>query len=226
MINKNLLFFVLILLLFVSCSSSRHSTYWVRGYKKPCTGLIEMECLEVFQGKNLKKAQWKTIYSSIQGFEFEQGYLKKVILQKEHLNPKEVPADASSIRYTLVKELKKKKDSLNALQGNWQLTHLDGAKVYENSKAISIHFNISQNNVYGSDSCNRFFGGIKHFTENEIRIGPIGSTKRWCEDMRLADAFHRVLKNVFFYRLNKDVLFLLDKNQTLLLQFKKMNITN
>ena len=188
--------------------------------------MIEMECLEVFQGKNLKKAQWEFIYNSIQGFEFEQGYLKKVILQKEHLNHKKVPADASSIRYTLVKELKKIKDSLNALQGNWQLTHLDGAKVSENSKEISIHFNISQNNVYGSDSCNRFFGGIKHFTENEIRIEPIGSTKRWCEDMRLADAFHRGLKNVFFYRLNKDVLFLLDKNQTLLLQFKKMNIAN
>ena len=77
--------------------------------------MIEMECLEVFQGKNLKKAQWEFIYNSIQGFEFEQGYLKKVILQKEHLNPKEVPADASSIRYTLVKELKKIKDSLNAL---------------------------------------------------------------------------------------------------------------
>jgi heat shock protein HslJ len=221
MFNKNLLIVVLAVFLTVTCTATKHTTYWIRGYKKPCDGMVLMECLEVYQGTNLKKAQWEYIYGSIEGFEFEPGYLKKVILKKEHLDPKEVPADASSIRYTLIKELKKKKDSLSPLQGDWRLTHIRKKEVSENPKSVTIHFNISQNNVYGNDSCNSFFGSIKQITSNKMHFGALASTKRWCKDMSLATPFLQAIENVFFYRLDENSLFLLDENKSILMQFKR-----
>ena len=144
-----------------------------------------------------------------------------MILKKEHLDPKEIPADASSIRYTLIKELKKKKDSLSPLQGDWRLTHIREKEVSENPKSVTIHFNISQNNVYGNDSCNSFFGSIKQITSNKMHFRALASTKRWCKDMSLATPFLQAIENVFFYRLDENSLFLLDENKSILMQFKR-----
>ena len=204
-----------------ACASSKKTVYWVRGHKKSCVGIAEMQCLQIYKGSNLENAQWKYFYDTIYGFEFEEGYLKKVILKKEHLDPKKVPADASSIRYTLIKELKKKKEESNVLNGKWLLTHLKGKNIVGSSNLPYIHFETSDQSVSGYDGCNQYFGGIKYVSDNQLRFSRLASTKMWCIDMSLAHVFLNTLEKVFFYRHDKDSLFLLDERETILLQFKR-----
>ncbi|MDT3250941.1 DUF4377 domain-containing protein [Serratia sp. root2] len=69
-----------------------------------CMGVSPMKCMQV---RHSIQGQWEMFYSQIEGFTFEPGYryrLKVKVTQAEN-----VPADASSLRYTLVEQLEKKK---------------------------------------------------------------------------------------------------------------------
>lgn len=69
-----------------------------------CTGVGPMKCLQV---KETEDGEWTLFYSSIQGFEYEEGYNYKLEVRREDVpNP---PADAPSVRYILVKEISKTK---------------------------------------------------------------------------------------------------------------------
>ena len=74
-------------------------TYWVNSSKAPCVGVGPMECLQV---RRSESGPWELFYSQIDGFSYEAGYIYKLKVQEEILDPATVPADASSIRYTLV----------------------------------------------------------------------------------------------------------------------------
>lgn len=58
-----------------------------------------MECLQV---RRSESGPWELFYSQINGFTYEPGFIYKLKIQEEKLDPAKVPADAPSIRYTLV----------------------------------------------------------------------------------------------------------------------------
>lgn len=94
-----------------ACASSQHQIYWVSGSKAECSaGAGKMQCLRVSKNADLKQADWQYFYAPIEGFNFEKGFLKKIEVHASPLDPQTVPADASSIRYTLIKELEKMPD--------------------------------------------------------------------------------------------------------------------
>ncbi|QQY34713.1 DUF4377 domain-containing protein [Chryseobacterium gleum] len=63
-----------------------------------------MKCLQV---KENDSENWTNFYSSIEGFTYEPGYEYVLKVKTEKIeNP---PADASSIRYTLVEQVSKTK---------------------------------------------------------------------------------------------------------------------
>jgi hypothetical protein len=62
------------------------------------------KCLQV---KENGAANWQLFYNRIRGFTYEEGYEYELIVNREKVvNP---PADGSSLKYTLVKEVSKRK---------------------------------------------------------------------------------------------------------------------
>ncbi|MEG0762092.1 MAG: DUF4377 domain-containing protein [Chryseobacterium sp.] len=102
---------LLSLLVFQSCVSvkSGNSVFWVNAYKMQAMGVGPMEVYQIYRGDDLKNAKWENFYAPINGFQFKQGVLQKIEVKETHLDPKDVPADASSIRYDLIKVLKTQK---------------------------------------------------------------------------------------------------------------------
>ena len=69
-----------------------------------CMGVAPMTCMQV---RHSVQGQWELFYSQIEGFNFEPGYRYRLKVKVTELE--NVPADASSLRYTLVEQLEKKK---------------------------------------------------------------------------------------------------------------------
>ena len=67
-----------------------------------CTGVGPQMCMQI---KESPEGDWQLFYDQIQGFDHEPGYdYELVVLVEDVENP---PADASSLRYTLVEEVSK-----------------------------------------------------------------------------------------------------------------------
>ncbi|QOG90671.1 DUF4377 domain-containing protein [Flavobacterium columnare] len=98
--------------LLISCNTTNkdEKTIFIGAETKPCnTGVMESQCLQVKWAKN--KKDWEHFYSNIEGFKYEQGNEYELIIKEEKVeNP---PADGSSIKYTLIKEISKNKVANN-----------------------------------------------------------------------------------------------------------------
>lgn len=97
------------LVLVFACGSAKDvQTYMVNSEKIDCMGVAPMKCLQI---KNLTKGdtEWQSMYGNIEGFDYEPGYIYKIEVKEEKLDTKNLPADASSIKYKLVKVVSKEK---------------------------------------------------------------------------------------------------------------------
>ncbi len=99
-------FFILSLFFSLSlCSCQVSKTYIVSAETRPCTGVVPKDCLLIKTNKN--DAEWQNFYSQIEGFTYEKGYEYQLLVKETKIaHP---PADASSVRYTLIKLLSKQK---------------------------------------------------------------------------------------------------------------------
>ena len=72
---------------------------------RDCYGAhAQQKCLQV---KENGAYNWQLFYGRIEGFTYEQGYEYELLVKREKVaNP---PADGSSLKYTLVKEVSKTK---------------------------------------------------------------------------------------------------------------------
>lgn len=82
------------------------STVWIGSETTKCNaGVMEKQCLKVKHSKEQK--DWELFYDDIAGFKYEKGYEYEIIIKSEKVeNP---PADASNMKYTLVKVVSKTK---------------------------------------------------------------------------------------------------------------------
>ncbi|MGS3141768.1 DUF4377 domain-containing protein [Aeromonas sanarellii] len=67
-----------------------------------CIGVAPMKCMQV---RGHPGESWSLFYQQIEGFTFEPGYRYQLEVTKEQLT--DVPADASSLRYRLIKVVSK-----------------------------------------------------------------------------------------------------------------------
>ncbi len=104
---KNLLI-ILASLLFISCNEDDETTsvtLRVDHYKQTAVGVDKTLVLLVQENKKVGTDDWNFLYSDIQGFEYEMGYVYDLIVIKHIVrNP---PADGSSVQYSL-KEINSK----------------------------------------------------------------------------------------------------------------------
>jgi hypothetical protein len=79
-------------------------TLEVAAHRQKCTGLIEMQCLMVRELQDgQKKPRWTPLYGEIQGYQHQAG--KRQLLRVRMDRQENVPADAPSITYKLIKKL-------------------------------------------------------------------------------------------------------------------------
>lgn len=106
--------FLLPLLVFAACGTARDNVagqtevMMINSEQVDCYGVAPMKCFQVklvHDGK--PEGEWTNMYTSIAGFDYEPGYVYTLEVKKETLDARNVPQDASSVRYTLIKVLSK-----------------------------------------------------------------------------------------------------------------------
>lgn len=225
---KNILAMSLVILLSACSTAKKGVVYWVNSYKVDCVGVEPQKCMLVQKSDVLSDTAWQSFYAPINGFTPESGYLYKIKVKEEKLDAAQVLADASSIRYTLIKVIEKTPDPKLRLNDIWVLTSLNGetvepAKEGERRQDIQIEFQLAEKRVMGTDGCNRFNGSIKTIGEKTLQLGTLASTRRMCMDMEISDKFNKSLYNVQSYTIKDLQLTLFDKDGTELMTFKKVD---
>ena len=202
--------------------------YWVNSLKVPCTAASTSHCLQVQKAEVPDPNQWESFYSPISGFEFEAGYIYKLIVKERELDAATVPADGSSIAYTLVRVLEKKKDNRLVLNDIWILENLNGnpidrSSVSEESQPPQLEIYVGEMKYNGTDGCNNIFGGIVELNESNLRFGLSAGTRMMCQKMEIPDEFNRTLPEVESYKVQDLKLYLFDKEGNELMQFQKID---
>ena len=150
-------------------------TIYVGPGQVDCVGVAPQKCLLV---KEKPDDEWTMYYDQIVGFDYEPGYEYELrILEEEVEDP---PADASSMRWTLVEVVSKSR----SLEGStWVL------QSYLNSEGVLVgplpDSNVTAifqgGQVSGNASCNSYFGGYEADADGKLTVGVLGVTEMFCQ---------------------------------------------
>lgn len=229
---RNWVIFIIIIAL-SGCATKKIQTtsaeiWWVNGSKVDCLGIGPMKCLQIQKSDTIQPGNWQNFYTEIDGFNFQNGYLFKIKVREEKLNPAKVPADGSSVKYKLVEILEKMPDPRFALNDLWVLEAINGETVKkpENNDQRplpAIEINVTEMRVMGSDGCNRLTGSITKLENGEIELGPVAQTKKLCLDTDIPDRFNAAFAQSKKYRRDGLLLIFSDDSGKELLRFKKVD---
>lgn len=210
------IFFLVVLI--QSCSSSKNNIFWVSGMKSECSaGAGKMQCLNVYKGENLDNAQWENFYAPIEGFQFEEGYLKKLEVKTEKVN--NPPADGSSIKYTMVKELDKKMDYRAKIGGNWILNKINDHPIDRSIVLPEVEIMLNEMKISGTGGCNNYSAEIAKLTYNSISLGNIANTNRACLNKNIEGDYFKALQAINNFEIKDDLLIFYDSNDNPILSY-------
>lgn len=201
------------------------SIYWVNSQKVDCVGVGPMRCTQVQKGAKLGEQDWEFFYDEIEGFDYEEGYIYKLMVKETSKPKNEVPADASSIRYELLEVLDKQKDAKLRLHDIWALESIGGEEIDWKimRKHPSIEINLTTMKVMGNDGCNSLRGDIEDVGAKELIFGALAGTRMACPKMELSNRFNQQMGKVRAYQLKGLKLYLLDAEGNELLRFRKID---
>lgn len=136
-------------------SAADEKTFIVGPQTADCTGVAPMKCLQV---KEKASEDWTNFYTNIEGFTYEPGYEYVLKVKTEKIaNP---PADGSSIKYTLVKQVSKtKKEGIAANEKKLII----GAETLDCSAGAG-RMKCMQVKENASDNWTNFYSNIEGFT--------------------------------------------------------------
>lgn len=129
-------FYMLISALFVmvACTPKQETVrFTIASATVDCWGVGKQKCMLVKKGD---AAEWEYFYSQIEGFTYEEGY--EYVLEVSEEKMEDVPADASSIRYTLVKEVSKTAKESEGLPVVATVEEIQQAKYQWGGKVLEI----------------------------------------------------------------------------------------
>lgn len=100
-----------ILFLMTGCNQNENRVrFTVASQTRDCSGVGRQQCMLI---KRDQATDWEYFYDRIEGFDYEEGYEYVLDVQEQKIeNP---PADASSIRYKLVREISKTRKTSDGL---------------------------------------------------------------------------------------------------------------
>ncbi|MCB0468045.1 MAG: DUF4377 domain-containing protein [Aequorivita sp.] len=206
-----------------STEKAEETILYVNSSKVDCTGVGKMKCLQTQESVTLKPNDWKNFYGNIEGFEFEPGYIYKLAVKKEKLDPATVPADASTLKYSLVKVIEKNKDEKMRLDDTWALKSINNEAIDSETfqKQPILEIQLNKMKIFGNDGCNNMFGSIKSLNENNITFGALGGTKMACPNMEISSKYTSVLGKTKTYKIDDLQLYFYDADGNELLRFEK-----
>ncbi|MEN8186808.1 MAG: DUF4377 domain-containing protein [Bacteroidota bacterium] len=206
---KPLLFILLLSLSAKSCDETKH--IYVADHLADCVGVAPQKCMLV---KDKVDDNWSNFYDNIEGFTYEEGY--EYLLKVEVETIKNPPADASSLKYTLVEVLEKNKtqQEQDSLVNKWKVVSMSGVDKFEKNPTIS--FDKTDNQISGFAGCNNFFGKYDP-SNNQLKLSQMGLTRKMCPDMTVENAFINNLRDVSYYKIEGDKLNLFNENDDLII---------
>ncbi|APD07445.1 hypothetical protein UJ101_01938 [Flavobacteriaceae bacterium UJ101] len=228
-------FFALVTVgILASCSSTQKvtqkdmktETFWINSAKVDCVGVGPMSCMQVQKGDYILFGNWQNFYDQIEGFDYEPGYIYKLKVEVEDLDPRMVPADASSKRYKLVEVLRKEADQKAQVNDIWVLAQIEGKDITisDEKERPRLEINLAQRKIMGKGVCNRMFGELKNLTAEKIEFGAIGTTRMMCiNNMELEDQYTKTIGNTAQYAIEEGQLILKDDTGKEILRFKKVD---
>jgi len=216
---------LLLTLVFFSCVTTKRdkneNIFWINSAKTECVGVAPMSCLQIQKRKTIIQNNWELFYTTIEGFDYQPGFIYKLNVKEEHFE--NVPADASSIKYTLVEVLEKKKDKRLEIQDIWILESLNGVII--NSESISkrpqIEINVTQMKVFGTNGCNNVSGSIKTLDDSNIEFSELAETRMMCPNMEVSRQFSFALTKTMNYKKTQNQLVFFNRDGKEILVFKK-----
>lgn len=204
---RSVLPFVAGLAILQSCSTPKNETIWVSGFQTECdAGAGKSKCLKVFNGEDLENQKWENMSASIEGFEYEEGYMKKIEVNKVELDAEKVPADATSIKYKLVKELEKKADPRVQLNGNWVLASINGGKINRMIVLPTMKIDLNTMSISGNGGCNLYSTQISELTTQKIKLTSGLGTLMACANENIEGEYQEALSKVEKYTLKGEEL--------------------
>jgi len=121
-------------------------------------------------------------------------------------------------------EVKQEKKNAELIGGSWTLEVMLTKNIEEPSEGNKLtYLTIYPEKLQfsGSDGCNNLNGGIKKLDETNIIFSQMISTKMLCPDMKIADTFTKIMSQVVVYKISDEKLFLYNKENIEILQFRK-----
>lgn len=200
---------VIILLIVSACATNvkninttkiptvKEEVYWVNGKKPVCEN-----CLEIQKGEVRSATKWETLPNKIEGFDFEEGYVYKLLLKEEQsFNV----GTNSSKNLRLVKVMDKSYNPKLLLNGKWQLVSImsDSVKI---EPIPWIKFEQELRKVTGFDGCNNFVGEIKSVVDNSIFLGNLASNRKACPNMEVISSFNEKVNAFKTFEIKNDIL--------------------
>lgn len=94
--------------------------------------------------------------------------------------------------------------STSALNGEWKITEVNGQNITKtkNPNEAFIGFDVAKKSMYGSTSCNRFFGELNaDANKGTISFGNVGSTLMMCEDIKTEEQVLKAVNETKSYEL-------------------------
>lgn len=94
--------------------------------------------------------------------------------------------------------------STSELNGEWKITEVNGQNITKtkNPNEAFIGFDVAKKSMYGSTSCNSFFGELNaDANKGTISFGNVGSTRMMCEDIKTEEQVLKAVNETKSYEL-------------------------
>ena len=230
----HLLLFSLLILGMISCKTATKNkalntvekTFWINSAKLPCQGVGPMSCLQVQDGEKIEEGKWQNFFSNIEGFDYEPGNIYRIVVAVEQLPPP-IPADASSLRYRLVKVISKTADKTLAITDIWLVEKVGEYEkpIGMGDKSLTFEFNASERRMFGFSGCNTLRGPITKLTETELEFGNLASTMMACgqANMELERAVSNAFTQTKKYKRDGMLLTLIGADNEVLMVLRKVD---
>lgn len=185
-------------------------TVYVGPFLVDCEGAGPQKCLLV---KENPDDEYSLFYDQIEGFDYEEGYEYELRVREDTVV--EPPADASTIRWTLIEVVSKTPTAALPEGKPWSLeSYVDKegqlVGVLPDTK-ITLTFESGE--MRGSAGCNSYFGPVE-IDGNEMTVGLLGATQMMCPEpiMEQEGAYLAALQSAASYRIQGDRLEIADSS--------------
>ncbi|PKR79656.1 hypothetical protein CW751_13890 [Brumimicrobium salinarum] len=117
--------------------------------------------------------------------------------------------------------IKVKTTSFNtALRGEWKTVEIEGNQI-EGSQTPTFVVDEQKRMIGGTDGCNNYNATIESFSNVDLNLSKMMSTKKMCANMEIPKQFLAAMHKVSKYKIQDGQLILMDNNSKVLLKFEK-----